>query len=471
MRNYLKHSQLYEIENDIKDIVTTIEKKHSQQDLILSSLIYHYTQSYIFGKTFIGSNLNKNDNGYFVRLISNDEVESNDPLIDPNKFLAANYHLVNLKDEKYEEGFDIYYKPRYSSSENEGMVYIKDLLKDFPQAIIPSSAYPEFADYKGEIDNYDGRRKIKHPLIEDCAKAVPLTIEEIKNHKFGSLILSKLEEQSKYKIIFEQSDERREVNLENKKAHRIVSYTFGERAAEDLNRLSNINIEEHDECYYSIFKKLQKEGLAYIESLRSTNSSCPNKAIISTNNFGITGILIYREQFYQAGDELKDKLTAISSIAIAKESRGQGLAVKLFEKAAETALENKQILFRTTPSQNGRSYLEKSIDKVIKDNNYYHIISSDDQEQYLFEQISKISYGIIKQIHHQGKIYAHQPIDSPYKVITEFVKKYRDMVDQSPMQENYGDMVRKRKIIDILFDDFVNSIKKKEIKNKKSYKL
>ena len=145
--------------------------------------------------------------------------------------------------------------------------------------------------------------------------------------------------------------------------------------------------------------------------------------------------------------------------------------MKLFKKAAETALENKQILFRTTPSPNGRSYLEKSIDKVIKDNNYYHIISSDDQEQYLFEQISKISYGIIKQIHHQGKIYAHQPIDNPYKVITEFVKKYRDMVDQSPMQENYGDMVRKRKIIDILFNDFVNSIKKKEIKNKKSYKL
>lgn len=471
MRDYLKHSQLYEIENDIRDIVKPIGKIHSQEDLILSSIIYHYTQSYIFGKTFIGSNLNENDNGYFVRLLSNDEVESNHPLIDPNKFLAANYNLVNLNDEKYEKGFNAYYSPRYSSSDNEGMVYIKDLLKDFPQAIIPSSAYPEFADYKGEIDNYDGRRIIDHPLVADCKKAVPLTIEEIKNHKFGSLILSKLEEQPKYKIIFEQSDEKKEINLKNKKTHKIEPYTFGEYAAEDLNKLSNINIEKYDECYYSIFKKLQKEGLAYIESLSSANSESPNKAIISTNNFGITGILIYREQFYQAGDEFKDKLTSISSIAIAKESRGQGLAVKLFKKAAETALENKQILFRTTPSPNGRSYLEKSIDKVIKDNNYCHIISSDDQEQYLFQQISKISYGIIKQIPHQGKIYAHQPIDNPYKVITEFVKKYRDMVEESPMQGNYGDMVRKRKITDILFNDFVDSIKKKEIKNKKSYKL
>lgn len=470
----MKHAKLYEIEDDIRNIIKPLGKINNENDLVLNSIIYHYTQSYMHETTFVGSALYKGKDGYFVALMTHYDIEHDFAKIDANKFLAANFNIIDLKDQKYKNGFKEYYDKKYHKPHEENMLFIRDLLNDFPNPTIPTTAYNQFSDYKGVIDKYDGRRKVVFPEMEQSEKATPLSMSEIKNSEFGLKVLKTLKEQEKYQILFEENKDKIQQNLSNKRIHNIDRIVFSDEMVDSLNKLSKINSDIYNENYYSIYKKLEREGLMYAKSISPDYKRTDEgiETLISSNNLGITGILIYAPQFYDAGEQFKNTLKAISSIAIATESRGQKLGVKLFTEAAETAKINKQILFRTTPSENGASYLENSIDNVIKNNKYHHVINSCEQEKQLAEYMVKISYGLIDYFVHDHKKYKIKTPDSPFDIVTEHIKKYRDKIQELGLSsDRYESRDEKRKLIDEVFNEFASIVKGAEIKNKNTLKL
>lgn len=475
------YAKLYEIENDIRKAIDPIEETTKEQDLILSSIIFHYTNSYAFEKTFIGSALMQENGKYFVSTLRHKDIHEDNASIDANTLFASNFALVGKEEIKYENGFIQHCKEKYGaksmfkSMENPDKIILKKILKDYPDILIPSKSYPSFSDYKGYINEYDGRRILDYPEMSNASKVQPLSIDEIQKSEFGLSVLSKLKEQDKYQIIFEQDEEKQKINLINKREHRIENVNFDEDTAMNLNIIAKTNIVKYDEDFYGVYGKLKSEGLQYIESIIPNQYSENHETLISTNNLGISGILIYAKAFYPQDDDSMKNIASISSIAVAVESRGQQLALKLFNTAAEQALNDKRILFRTTPSENGSLYLKNAIDNSITKNNYYHIISSDEIEKNLAEHITKVAYGLTENLVIDSKKYLIQKVENPFEFVSQVVKQYREQEKNIPLESNnvlskYNLESSKRDLSRKIYLEAVELIKGDEIKNKRQLK-
>lgn len=131
------YAKLYEIENDIRKAIDPIEETTKEQDLILSSIIFHYTNSYAFEKTFMGTALMQENGKYFVSTLRYEDIHEDNAIIDANTLFASNFDLAGKEDIKYENGFIQHCKEKYGtknmfkSMESSDKIILKNILKDY----------------------------------------------------------------------------------------------------------------------------------------------------------------------------------------------------------------------------------------------------------------------------------------------------------------------------------------------------
>lgn len=477
----MKHLDLYEIVTPLTEAYEKIpsnSKNLEIDDLIINSIIYNYTQSYLFKKTFLDSGIfQRNDNSLYVGLISNADISDNDSKMEVNSFFAKNYDYIDAKAKNYQGGFVEHCKDKYSAYEDKESGQYKcsigKLLKDYPDAKIPASAFTEFSDWKYEIDDFYGDRIYKQPEHINIQKINSLSMEECAKHEVGRLIIQDLMRNEKFERVFESNNKYQNLNLSDRKECDFSILDLGDNPAILLNKLNNTEYNDGPDSH-KIYENLKFQGLKYISTFTS-HSRQNHNVILAHNNYGIGGMLIYGEQFSEKSGHLKEQINYISSIAISREFRGNQLGLKLFEQAAENAISNKQILFRTSASPDGSKYLEKSIDKLIIEKKYFNIVNADDEEKYLGESLVNMFYRIEPTIYKDHKQYSLKKIENPYDEFISIMKIYRE---NSPSFSNiedsksyYESLDKKRKLIDNILNNVKEALKGDEIKQTKKIGL
>lgn len=221
--------------------------------------------------------------------------------------------------------------------------------------------------------------------------------------------------------------------------------------------------------YQKIFNHLKKTGLNYVSNIKD------QKALVAHNEYGIAGMLIFGNSFSEQEEKTKNKVLWLSSIATSREHRGNGVAIDLFNHAVKYSQDNELILFRTAPSANGSEYLEKSIDKIIKENNLNNIIHSNDIDRELGTKLVKIIYGEIDKIEKNGKEYLLKKTNEPYKEFNSIIGLFRE---NCPSMDNIKDSIdfydrleQKTKISESIYNMLVETLLDKNIvKNKNKNK-
>lgn len=480
----MEKADLYSIENDINIIYSKISKDDkrlsTENEFIMNSILYHYTQSYLLKKTFAGSAMFEDKAGHsHVGLISFNEIENEMATVEANSFLAANFDYIDLESKNAPEGFAIHTYKKYNKNfgklsgindindpQKPILLRLSSLLKDYPLAKIPSNAFVEFGDIKFKIDKFYGNKIYTFPDIGTRRKSHALTMDEIMSNSLGNKIMSELFKDPLYEKIFEQSSIAQKINISDKKQYEISLIDFN-NPYKQLNELSKININESEPEYKKIFTHLKHSGLNYIDSVKE------QKALVVHNEYGIAGILIFGDKFSEHEEKTKNKVLWLSSIATSREHRGNGIAVDLFRAAAKYATENELILFRTTPSANGSQYLEKTIDNIIKTENLNNIINSDDIDREFGIKIVNIIYGQTNSIEKNGKEYSLKTVDSPYNEFTSIINVFRE---NSPNMDNIQDSIdlyermdSKKKLSELIYEKIVDKLTDKE-KPKKTEK-
>lgn len=481
----MEKADLYSIENDLNSIYSkeTNDKKISINDeLIMNSILYHYTQSYLFGKTFASSALFEDNKGHtHVGLISYNEIENEMAKVDANAFLAANFDYIGTDAKKMPEGFAIYAYRKYTNSfgrlsgtndiddpKKPILLPLAPLLKDYPLCKIPSSSFIEFGDVKYDIDKFYGSKIYSFPDLDKRTKIQALSIEEIMEAPIGKKVMLELFKNPLYEKIFEQSPIAKKINLLDKKEYQISLINFTDPYTQ-LNELSKLGVDENTSEYQKIFNYLKKTGLNYVSNIKD------QKALVAHNEYGIAGMLIFGNNFSDQEEKTKNKVLWLSSIATSREHRGNGVAVDLFNHAVKYSQDNELILFRTTPSANGSEYLEKSIDKIIKENNLNNIIHSNDIDRELGIKLVKIIYGEIEKVEKNGKEFSLKKTNEPYKEFNSIIGLFRE---SCPSMDNIKDSIdfydrldQKTKISESIYNMLVeNLLDKNIVKNKNKNK-
>lgn len=475
----MEYARLYEIENDILSIYESMPKseKSKNDDKIINSIIFHYTQSYLLKNTIVTSELLEKENGdTFVGLLTYSQLEQHSPKIKPDEFLSNNLDYIDNKAKEYEGGFEQYCKDNYDKNffnlgkSDDYKVYLKSLLNDYPLAKHSISSLTQFSDWKRTYDKDDGKKTFDFNDDDKFRKIKALDMSEIKKTDLGNKIMSVLISKEKYDLIFEDNINYQKLNLSERKNYEIIKIDLGEDPAKKLNEINDIQLKNYDQDYYSIYEKLYDDGHKYLKNIVN-RATVKNEALISVNRFGIGGILIYGEQLTENSAHLNDKANWISSMSTGREFRGNKIALKLFEFAANKAVDNEQILFITTSSPEGKKYLEKQIDKSITKNKYYNIIRADEMERYLGQELFSLLYATKKEINLSQKIYSIKKVENPYK---EFISIMKFFHENAPSLDNIDDASqyyeineKREKFVNELIKNVESALKGDEIKNSK----
>jgi GNAT superfamily N-acetyltransferase len=473
----MEKADLYAIENDINSIYLKVSEDKeisSENEFLMNSILYHYTQSYLLKKTFAGSAMFEDKAGHsHVGLISFNEIENEMATVEANSFLAANFDYIDTESKNAPEGFAIHTYKKHNknfgrlSGKNDIndpkkpiLLRLSSLLKDYPLAKIPSSAFIEFGDIKFKIDKFYGNKIYTFPDIATRRKSHALTMDEIMSNTLGKKIMFELFKDPLYEKIFEQSTIAQKINLSEKREYKITLMDFND-PYKQLNELSKININEQQPEYKRIFAHLKNSGLNYIDNIKD------QKALVAHNEYGIAGMLVFGDNFSEKNEKTKNKVLWLSSIATTREHRGNGVGVELFKQAAKYATENELILFITTFSSNGSQYIEKPINDIIKNEKLNNIITPDDIDRDFGMKIVDIVYGQTDNIEKNGKIYSLKKVESPYNEFTSIINVFRE---NSPNMENIQDSIdlyerldNKRKLSDLIYEKIVDKLLDKEI--------
>lgn len=419
-------SKLYALEDSILSAYEKVKGKSNisiQDEFIMNSILMNYTQSYLFKKTFLGSSLFKRDDGHtYVGLLTNGFLESQFLPIEASAFLASNFDYIDEKAKNYDGGFSQYCVEHYNGNatfektfeefNNNVYVNINSLLKDYPNARIPSSALIEISSVIFSIN--EGHREYLQD--NNKTKITHLSLEEIKNSDLGNKILSELCNEIRYEAVFEDSLIIQKINLSEKSNYRIERYEFDDQPEKILNELTGFKYKRGDIAFSKIFDYLDFEGLKYIKHIHNTSS------IIAHNHYGIAAVLSLNKNFSDT-ENYFDKIKWMSSMATSREFRGNNIAFSLFEHMVIEESKNRNIIFMTNFSENGSKYLEKNITEFIENKGYYNIVEARDRDFGL--KLVKILYGNNPIVEHEEKSYRIRKVDDPYSEFFSLMRLYK----------------------------------------------
>ncbi len=124
-------------------------------------------------------------------------------------------------------------------------------------------------------------------------------------------------------------------------------------------------------------------GMIYCGEAGGINDGCT--AVYATNEFNeLAGLLIIGKKlfpFEKEGSHLNEDAHYLKSVAVHRSFRGQGISMKLFQKAIELAKEKHWVIVRTLASEDGSEYIESKFDRYLVDHDFPFIVNHRDGER------------------------------------------------------------------------------------------
>jgi predicted GNAT family acetyltransferase len=278
--------------------------------------------------------------------------------------------------------------------------------------VIPTDLYQKDEDiFKYMYDGYfEGNRKgfPDYYPYDNKKQEVDIVINEKIQRAINLLI-----EKPEFNILLENDPIKKVLNLKNK--HNFEFKTI------------NIDYSKQELCNY-----LKFENYSYINNAmkniygmkyESQSKNEDYKLIIAHNDFEIAGNLAIADG--SKYHKFKSGMCAyVSHIEVADSFYGNGLGVKLMEKAIQYAEENKLILMRTSPSELGKQYIKDKItdigikkDIALVSSNESNIISKllmkiqDQSQDQILETVKKTLTYIRKNLNEKDLEYGIQDND------------------------------------------------------------
>lgn len=218
--------------------------------------------------------------------------------------------------------------------------------------IIPFDLYQQNEDiFKYMYDGYfEGNRKgFPDYYPYDNEKQETAIVMNEKIQKAMSLLAKKPE----FNVLFENDPVRKILALKNKYnfEFKTINIDYSKRELCDYLKFEN----------YTYINHAMKDiyGMKYESQSRSEDY----KLILAHNEFEIVGNLAIADG--SKYHKFKSGICAyVSHIEVADQFYGNGLGVRLMEKAIEYAKENKLVLMRTSPSELGKKYIKDQITEI-----------------------------------------------------------------------------------------------------------
>ncbi len=195
-----------------------------------------------------------------------------------------------------------------------------------------------------------------------------------------------------YKLIFEESDLIRTLNLKNKHDLKFKEIHIGsDNAFNEFSKIHKIGMYNKNwESYktYQIFDTLEKD-LKKLNKLSFINfDAMKNRTfIIAYNDYQIAGVSCIAN--YSKFDDQDNKeyfarknIAYSSYISVSSQFRGKNLGIELMKKTFEYSRKNNKILIRSSSTDEGALYLEKKIDDLMNKNLDLPIITHENEEHF-----------------------------------------------------------------------------------------
>lgn len=194
-----------------------------------------------------------------------------------------------------------------------------------------------------------------------------------------SPIIEDLIRDKKYSVLFEQSKIKQDIILKTKKdyTYTVVPQNNIDEFLNESFKIQNLNIDDKYKCLKDNydFRFLSKEYNSskdnnndkYTISKHKKNNR--NYYVIAHNEYEIAGICPVNQNLNFKNLIKNEDFFNVTSVMVSSNARGQGIGVKLFEKAMEESAKRNIYLVRTSATEQGRNFLKNSIDKLSILNN------------------------------------------------------------------------------------------------------
>ena len=338
------------------------EITHDVNAVLFTFLTSYYFENLIDYKFVMDKNENNQDY-YYIR--------------SPGSKFSDELIRFDLSVEEFNVVKDFYEKENLNAFKNlslkntfttgEGVFNLSEIIEIFN--IVPLKAYQNKIDvFKNEdsqsYETYYEEDDFEEDALDEYKGFAPSYRKDFKEVqvKINEKILKtieKLMENPYYAVIFEVDTVKKLINLKNR-----IDFDFKLVDVVESNDIEITKLSKLSEEYSAKNDLSEFYGLKYYPMARDDNF----KAIVAYNKLELAGILSLVEPYEE--NIRKDSCFYLSYISVGHHFYGNNLGVKLAEKAVDYAIENKKVLFRTTPSKFGTRYIKDKITKMSLDKNF-----------------------------------------------------------------------------------------------------
>ena len=301
-------------------------------------------------------------------------------------------------------------------------------------------------------ENYEEKAftyKIKDPDVEDKYSMFSSELDENWDYKKNNnslkinlsedIIFERLKKIDPiYEILLEKDPLKQRLNLIKKNNLKFEWIYVENNLFETLNRfhkISSFKDQNHIESS-NLENNLNNDcDLQFI----SLSNNTKRYFLIAHNELEIAGIVSLPNKSYFKDTTFKDNIKVPSYISVSRSFRGNGLAIKMFEKVIEKAKNEDWVIVRSSPSEDGKNFLETKIDNIVLNNNDSLIVNSSLSNNF---DMLKEYYKDINNLDQFKKI--NLTILNSFKEIEKINNEYKPLIDLESIFEKKLEIIKSR---------------------------
>lgn len=365
---------------------------------------------------------------------------------------------------------DIAYKNVFSDFNKEASPLLLEMLKSY---YFENKFNPKLNERNGQVSiSFD--EQVFRPFTEfglyhnfKETKELNININDIKKELLNIDPI--------YSVIFEKDPLKQKANLLEK--HEI-SYTIvkiEDDVYEGLKEFQNLFKSEnpfgHNDSYQKSHNLEKELKTTYDISLISFDYNTNRHFVVAHNKdqiVGLTSLTNYSMFFNEDEDNhfMRHKFAYNSYVVVSSHFRGENIAVGMMKKAMDFAKENNLIFLRSSPTEDGKNYIEKKIDKIVE--NDQALVCINDSAKYVISSIKDIILSMSNEVDYLKFMNKLRPLAK--KLNHDFSERYENL----DKIDDYQERMKLIKIEDAKYQTDIDSFKEnfaEKKKNKITYKM
>lgn len=227
----------------------------------------------------------------------------------------------------------------------------------------------------------------------------------------------------------------------------------------------------HNDSYQKSHNLEKELKTTYDISLISFNYNTNRHFVVAHNKdqiVGLTSLTNYSMFFNEDEDNhfMRHKFAYNSYVVVSSHFRGENIAVGMMKKAMDFAKENNLIFLRSSPTEDGKNYIEKKIDKIVE--NDQALVCINDSAKYVISSIKDIILSMSNEVDYLKFINKLRPLVK--KLNHDFSERYENL----DKIDDYQECMKLIKIEDAKYQTDIDNFKEnfaEKKKNKITYKM